>query len=115
MGALIYELSTCAELDLDTRRLLAYGVEGWPHLAPMRQLRPELPPELEAIVLRALSFDAAGRHDSCAELEAELAVVVEAHDWSITDREVGAWLTAELDRVRRRTSHRMLGLEGPPT
>jgi serine/threonine protein kinase len=106
LGALAYELVTGVAVDLDVKRVLsrrapigpppaAEAIE-WPHLRPVRAVRPDAPVELEAILWRALAFEPAARHASCGELEAELAVVMDTHGWIVTDRDIAAWLATEL-------------------
>ena len=95
-AAIGYELVTGLALDLDLQRLLAKGLDGWPHLEPLARARAEAPPELQAILFGALSFDAAARPPTCAALEAQLAAVMDARGWSVSNREVATWLRAEL-------------------
>jgi serine/threonine-protein kinase len=98
VGAIAYQLVTGFSVDLDINLVVQRGVVGWPHLRRVRDVRPDAPVELDAILWRALAYDAESRQTSCAELEAELAVVMEAHGWTTTDREIGEWLSRELAR-----------------
>jgi hypothetical protein len=95
-GAVAYELVTGLAVDLDISSALARGVAGWPHLKRIRDVRREAPVELEAVIWRALAYQAAARHASCSELERELAVVMDAHGFAITDRDIGEWVSREL-------------------
>ena len=95
VAAIGYELLSGAPVNLDLAILLQYGVPGWPHLPPLSRARPELPAELDAIILGALAFDPADRPASCAALEELLAAVVTAHGLLATDKDLAAWLAAE--------------------
>src|SRR5262249_48459893 len=50
---------------------------------PVRALRPEVPPEVEAVVTRLMSKDPAGRY----AVPAEVAVVL--HEWLVGHRDAG--------------------------
>jgi eukaryotic-like serine/threonine-protein kinase len=96
VGALGYELLTGAEINLDLAALLHLSPAGWPHLPPASQVRSELPPELDAVLVRALSFEAAGRQASCAELEAELDDIAARHGLLASDKQIAQWVEGEL-------------------
>ena len=98
-GALGYELLTGAAVNLDLAILAQFGVDGWPHLPPATTLRPELPSELDAILVGALAYAPAGRPDSCAALEEQLAAVARRHGLVCGDKEIAAWLAAELAQL----------------
>lgn len=96
VGAICYELLTGTVINLDLAMLAHLGREGWPHLAPPCAVRPELPPELDGVVLRAMQFDREDRHPSCAELELALAAVVDRHGLAVTDKAIAQWVREEL-------------------
>jgi eukaryotic-like serine/threonine-protein kinase len=95
VGAIAYELLTGAPVNLDLAILLQYGIPGWPHLPALTRERPELPPELDAIVFGALAFDPAARPASCAALEELLAAVATTHRLVAGDKELAAWFASE--------------------
>ena len=96
VGAIAYELFTGTFINLDLERLAVHGREGWPHLTPMSQLRPELPPELDAIVWKALSYERDDRYADCAEMEAALEEVANRHPPIASDKTVAQWVEREL-------------------
>jgi hypothetical protein len=98
-GALGYELLTGAAVNLDLAILAQFGVEGWPHLPPATELRPDLPAELDDILKGALAYLPAGRPDSCAALEEKLAAVARRYGLVCGDKEIAAWLAGELPRL----------------
>ncbi|MCE9575550.1 MAG: serine/threonine protein kinase [Deltaproteobacteria bacterium] len=104
VGAMAYELLTGLEVNLDLVAMLQRGVEGWPHLALPTQVFPDLPPELDRVVFRALAFEADHRHPSCAALEDELAHVARQRGLVATDKEIALWLDHELALIPRATS-----------
>jgi len=78
-GVVLYELLTgCVPFDADTPAAVFAQVA---HELPMppRSLNPSIPPEVEAIVLRALAKDPAARYQSAAEMAQALKLVVPAH------------------------------------
>jgi hypothetical protein len=99
VGAIAYEILTGAEVNLDLVLLMPRGVDGWPHLPAPTQLCPDLPPELDGIVLRALSFDPGGRQNSCADLEHELEHVATRHGLWASDKDVARWLAAVMSTM----------------
>ena len=74
-------------------------------VTPPRELRPELPPELETIVLRAMSADPARRHPTAAAFAEELEGCAEAYAPLASSAQVGAYLRATFgeERVLRRS------------
>jgi serine/threonine protein kinase len=75
LGAVMYEM-LCGQRPFRAGalgKLLRQVVESEPE--PLGQARPGIPAELEAIVMRALKKDAAGRYRSGAEFAAELTRV----------------------------------------
>ena len=99
VAALGYELLTGVAVNLDLAILAQYGIEGWPHLAAPSAVRPELPRELDAILIGALAYHPSGRPDSCAALEERLATVANRHGLVCGDKEIAAWLADELPRL----------------
>jgi len=75
LGAVMYEM-LCGQRPFRAGalgKLLRQVVQSAPE--PLRDVRPELPEELEAIVMRALQKAPDDRHRNCAELAAELTRV----------------------------------------
>jgi hypothetical protein len=96
VAALGYELLTGAAVNLDLAILAQLGLEGWPHLPLPSTLRPELPAELDAILIGGLAYLPSGRPDSCAALEDQLTTVANRHGLACGDKEIAAWLAGEL-------------------
>jgi len=72
LGVVLYELATSSRLftgDSD-EEVMARIVGG--DVAPPQRLRPDLPNELSAIILRAIAVDPADRYASAGELRAAL-------------------------------------------
>ncbi|HET9627526.1 MAG TPA: serine/threonine-protein kinase, partial [Kofleriaceae bacterium] len=70
LAAVGYELVTGQAVNLDLAALAHLGIENWPHLPPPSSLRPAIPVELDAILLRAMAFEREHRPASCAVFEA---------------------------------------------
>ncbi|MEZ4399670.1 MAG: serine/threonine-protein kinase [Kofleriaceae bacterium] len=99
VAALIYELVTGVEIDLDMATLIHRGVAGWPHLPRPTQVRPGLPSELDLIILGALAFRPADRPPSCAALEEQLAGVATRRGLVASDKVLAAWLARMMPRA----------------
>src|SRR6185503_11590687 len=67
-AAVAYEILTGHNVNLDVAALAHLGVEKWPHLPPPTSQRPQLPPELDSIILGALAFERDRRPPTCAAL-----------------------------------------------
>jgi serine/threonine-protein kinase len=109
LGAILYELLTGrppfrADTVMET---LAQVLEQDP--TTPRQLRPGVPPELEAICLKCLEKDPAGRYASAADLAADLERFLRGD--GVVAMRAGPWL--QLRRWTRREPQlvaRLLGL-----
>jgi serine/threonine protein kinase len=92
VGAIAYELFTGRPVNLDLAFLAAKGKEGWPHLAPIASVRPDVPREVDPIVMRALAFERDDRFPSCAALEQAFEAVAVAHPPIAGDKAVARWI-----------------------
>lgn len=99
VGAIAYELLANVAVNLDVAALIPQGVQAWPPLPPPSQVRPGLPAELDDLVMQALSFDAAGRPDSCAVVEHLLEAVATGQGLVASDKDVVRWLADELSQL----------------
>ncbi len=96
VGAIAYELFANVVVNLDVAVLIPQGVPAWPPLPPPSQVRPEIPAELDDLVMQALSFDAVNRPDSCAAVEHTLERVAIDHGLVASDKDVARWLAEAL-------------------
>ncbi len=99
-SAVGYEIVTGHGVNLDLAALAHLGVENWPHLPPPSSLRPQLPPELDQILLGAMAFERERRPADCAVLEATLEQVMKKHGLSATDKDIARWVQAELAQLQ---------------
>jgi hypothetical protein len=102
VGAISYELLTGRVINLDFAMLAHLGSRGWPHLPAPSTVRPELPPELDAIVFRAMAFEPGERFPTCEALEQAIADVVERHRLWATDKVIARWVGEELPHLPAR-------------
>jgi|HubBroStandDraft_6_1064221.scaffolds.fasta_scaffold138498_2 serine/threonine protein kinase len=111
LGTVLWELVTSqrlfkAENDLATiQRIINSEAE------PPTQLRPDCPPELETIILKALAVDAAERYQSAEELQLDLeelarehklvqsTVALRAYMHELFADEIAAWKAAQASGV----------------
>ncbi|WP_437605069.1 protein kinase [Sorangium sp. So ce834] len=74
-----------------------------------RDVKPDVPEELERIILKALSLAPEQRYATAAELEADLEAFV-AGSTPVTNRDVGRFVSREFEDVRAETK-RIIGRE----
>jgi tRNA A-37 threonylcarbamoyl transferase component Bud32 len=96
IAAVGYEVVTGHAVNLDLAALGHLGIENWPHLPPPSSLRPDLPPELDGILLTAMSYDRERRPASCADFEALIDGVMKRHNLSASDKDIGRWAAEEM-------------------
>jgi len=99
VAAVGYEIVTGHGVNLDLAALAHLGVENWPHLPPPSTLRPELPPELDRILLGAMSFEREKRPADCAELEATFEQLMKKHGLTASDKDIARWVQGELAQL----------------
>ncbi len=92
VGAIAYEVLTGNEVNLDLAMLAHLGREGWPHLPPPTSIRPDLPPELDAIVFKALAYDKDARYPTCESFEEALDAVASRLNLAASDKLVAQWV-----------------------
>ncbi len=96
VGAVGYELVTGHAVNLDLAALAHLGIENWPHLPLPSSLRANLPPELDELLLVAMSFERDKRPADCAELGAHFEAVMKRHQLSASDKDIARWAESEL-------------------
>jgi serine/threonine-protein kinase len=96
VGAILYEMLAGAQVNLDLESLAHLGVDGWPHLRPLAELRPDLPPDMDELVFRALRFDRDQRYASCAAFEEAIEAYTTQHSLVATDKALGQWLETQI-------------------
>ncbi len=100
VAAVGYEVLTGHGVNLDLAALAHLGVENWPHLPPPSSLRPQLPPELDQILLGGMSFQRERRPADCATLEATLEQLMKKYGLSCTDKDIARWVQGELAQLQ---------------
>jgi hypothetical protein len=95
-AAVGYELLTGAAVNLDLAALAHLGTEGWPHLPRPSVVRPQLPAELDDILLRAMAFERQQRPMDCLAFEAEFEEVAKRYHLECSDKDIARWAQTEL-------------------
>jgi hypothetical protein len=95
-AAVGFEILTGAGVNLDLAALAHLGVENWPHLPLPTALRPQLPPELDAVLLGAMAFERDKRPADCAVFEASFAAIMKQHGLTASDKDIARWVIGEL-------------------
>jgi hypothetical protein len=96
LGAVAYYLLTAKppfDVDSGIRAMMAHAHDK---VSPPSRLRPEIPGDLERVVLRCLAKDPADRFQDAKSAERALAECASAHDWD-QDRAAAWWRHAEAD------------------
>jgi hypothetical protein len=96
VAAVGYELVTGAAVNLDLAALAHLGIDNWPHLPLPSSLRPNLPHELDEMLLVGMSFERDKRPPDCADLGAQLEGVMKRHGLSASDKDIARWAESEL-------------------
>jgi hypothetical protein len=104
VGAVLYELLSGTEINLDLENLAHLGREGWPHLTPVSTLRADVTPELDAIIWKALAFDREQRHPTCAALEQALEDLAVRHGLEVGDKAIVQWVEEQLAYLEGRSA-----------
>ncbi len=96
VSAVGFEILTGHGVNLDLAALAHLGVENWPHLPLPSSLRPNLPLELDTILLGAMAFERERRPADCVAFEAQFGVVMKQHGFAATDKDIARWVESEL-------------------
>ncbi len=96
VSAVGFEILTGHGVNLDLAALAHLGVDNWPHLPLPSSLRPNLPTELDEILLGAMSFERDNRPADCVAFEAQFETVMKKHGLGATDKDIARWVESEL-------------------
>jgi serine/threonine-protein kinase len=100
VAAVGYEIITGQAVNLDLAALAHLGVDNWPHLPTPSSQRPQLPPELDQILLGAMAFERERRPADCATFEATLEQLMKTYNLAATDKDIARWVEGELARIQ---------------
>ncbi len=95
-AAVGFEVMTGHAVNLDLAALAHLGVDNWPHLPRPSTLRPELPRELDDILLGAMAFERDKRPADCGTYEATFADLMKRSGFSVSDKDIARWVDGEL-------------------
>ncbi|MEO8704656.1 MAG: serine/threonine-protein kinase [Kofleriaceae bacterium] len=99
VAAVGYEIVTGHGVNLDLAALAHLGVENWPHLPVPSSLRPQLPVELDQILLGAMAFERDKRPSDCLVFEEQVATLMKKHGLSASDKDIARWVDTELQQL----------------
>ena len=99
VAAVGFEILTGHAVNLDLAALAHLGVENWPHLPLPSSLRPQLPAELDAVLLGAMAFERDRRPADCLVFEETIAAIMKQHGLSATDKDIARWVDGELRQL----------------
>ena len=100
VAAVAFEVLTGHAVNLDLAALAHLGIENWPHLPQPSSLRANLPQELDAILLTAMSFERERRPANCVAFEATLEQVMKRHNLTASDKDIARWIENELSDLK---------------
>jgi len=112
-AAVAFEVLTGHGVNLDLAALAHLGVENWPHLPLPTSLRPDLPQELDALVLGAMAFERERRPANCAAFEQSLEAVMKKYALTCSDKDIARWVAAELQILQSQAGHESTALATP--
>lgn len=112
-AAVAFEVLTGHGVNLDLAALAHLGVENWPHLPLPTSLRPQLPPELDSLVLGAMAFERERRPANCAALEQSLEAIMKKYGMTCSDKDIARWVTAEMQILQSQAGHESTALATP--
>jgi tRNA A-37 threonylcarbamoyl transferase component Bud32 len=95
VGAVAFEILTGNGVNLDLAALAHLGIENWPHLPMPSTLRPQLPIELDALLMQCMSFDREKRPADCAVLESRFEAIMKQHGLTASDKDIARWVASE--------------------
>jgi serine/threonine protein kinase len=98
-GAVAFEVLTGHAVNLDLAALAHLGVENWPHLPSPSSLRPQLPAELDSLLLTAMAFERDRRPANCAAFETQLESVMKKYALTCSDKDIARWVSSELAQM----------------
>ena len=100
VAAVGFELFTGVGVNLDLAALAHLGIENWPHLPAPTSLRPQLPAELDGLLLGAMSYDRERRPADCAALETALEHLAKQYGLAASDKDIARWAASELAQLQ---------------
>ncbi len=112
-AAVAFEVLTGHGVNLDLAALAHLGVENWPHLPLPTSLRPQLPAELDGLLLGAMAFERDKRPANCAVLESQLEAIMKQHGLTCSDKDIARWVTSELQLIQQSVGHESTALHTP--
>jgi tRNA A-37 threonylcarbamoyl transferase component Bud32 len=95
VGAVAYEIVTGHGVNLDLAALAHLGIENWPHLPMPSTLRPQLPIELDALLMQCMSFEREKRPANCAALEISFDQIMKKYGLTASDKDIARWVSSE--------------------
>lgn len=96
VAAVAYEILTGHAVNLDLAALAHLGIENWPHLPLPSSLRPQLPAELDGVLLRAMSYERDKRPPDCAAFVATCEAIMKQYGLTASDKDIARWVQGEL-------------------
>jgi hypothetical protein len=96
VGAILYEIFAGTEINLDLEALAHLGVEGWPHLKPLSELRTDVPADIDKLVFTALAYNRDDRYASCAAFEDAIDDFATRHGLVASEKSLVQWLQQEI-------------------
>jgi len=115
VAAVGYEILTGHGVNLDLAALAHLGTDNWPHLPPPSSLRPQLPFELDNLLLRAMSYTRDNRPADCAVFEATCEQIMKMHGLTASDKDIARWVSSELALLPSGTPEETAQTAGPLT
>ncbi len=118
LGTVLHELLTRKRLFHGDNDFMTLEMVREAQVSPPSSLNPEVPAELDAIILRALARDREDRYQSAGELAEDLTRFLHSVGQTLSGKGLGDWMVREFGREvaeETRRDERYLSLEIGPT
>ncbi len=92
LGLVAYEMLTGEKVFAGDSELTILEQVRNPKVDPPSSKNPDIPPEVDAIVMKALSPDREGRYQSARDLQRDLEKVMRKHGWRPSQADVARFL-----------------------
>src|SRR5262249_55606240 len=93
---ILYEILAGYQINLDLETLAHLGVEGWPHLRPIAQIRSDVPPGADELVFKALQYNRDDRYPTCSAFEHAIEAFATRNGLVAGDKALIQWLGGEI-------------------
>ena len=117
LGTMLYECLTSERLFQGETDFSTLEKVRNVDIRPPREINPNIPPAVEAVIMKALAKDVEERYQWCSEMLADLQAFLMSQDVVFTAKSLSSWLkdvfASEIDRERQQLEqYKRVGRDG---